>query len=357
MVQGAADGRESIHGGFDLDVQLTSLEATKQHHSMQVYWRDEEEDTRFHSPFTVEASFPFANAAMQYKVEIGGFYGHAIYSPHISSCHDPVRRENPVMLTVMTHSYAEATDAAQVELMKDVLAAHVSYHKKLGLAGTVHYEVEPYLSHFANDSTIQGLIQEGSLRLIRWDTEVQLEDAVELLLQGSVWHKDRFKVLQYNHAILAHWGLDVYVNPLDNDELLATNEPTNVSQMLANGCIAQQGQTTAMRYDIRCAACNGSESGLWHQHKLEDPLVQYDEIDMRIRLRGKPILYADTSFSMAIHESGVFHHGHEHTSWCFYHVHIVNLFSARRGLSDTDFTNDTSWKWILEQPAGLAAPI
>ena len=228
-----------------------------------------------------------------------------------------------------------------------MLVGHVNYHKKLGLIGTVHYEVEPYLSYLANHSAVQTLVEEGSLRLISWDMQVQLEYAVGLLLQGSSWHKDRSKVLQYNHAILAHWGLDVYLNTLDNDELLATNEATNVSQMLANGCIVPHGNTNALRYDIRCGECTGTETDLWRSPQQQNRLTQYNETDFRVRLRGKPILYADSSFSMAIHESGVFHNGQEDTSYCFFHVHMVNLFAPRRDASDTEFTNDTSWKWVL----------
>lgn len=223
---------------------------------------------------------------------------------------------------------------------------HVTHHKKLGLVGTVHYEVEPYLSYLVNHSAIQALVEEGSLRLICWDMQVQLEDAVGLLLQGRTWHKDRSKVLQFNHAILAHWGLDAYLNTLDNDEFLATNEATDVSQMLANGCIARHGSTNDMRYDIRCGGCTGTETDLWRSPQ-HDRLTLYNETDFRVRLRGKPIVYADTSFSTSIHESGVFMDGREELSDCYYHIHMVNLFSARREASDREFTNETSWKWIL----------
>ena len=55
-----------------------------------------------------------------------------------------------------------------------MITVHVRHHIKLGLAGTVHYNVEPFLTHLANDAAIQALILQGSLRLIKWDFEVQL---------------------------------------------------------------------------------------------------------------------------------------------------------------------------------------
>lgn len=228
-----------------------------------------------------------------------------------------------------------------------MLVEHVTHHKKLGLVGTAHYEVEPYLSYMANHSAVQALVEQGSLRLIRWDMQVQLEDAFGFLLQGRTWHVERSKVLQFNHAILAHWGLDAYLNTMDNDEFMGTNEATNVSVMLANGCIVPQGNTNDMRYDIRCGGCTGTETDLWKAPGQHNHLRLYNETDFRVRLRGKPILYADASFSSSIHESGVFHEGREDMSSCFYHLHMVNLFSPRRNASDHEFTSDTSWQWIL----------
>lgn len=228
-----------------------------------------------------------------------------------------------------------------------MILEHVNYHQKLGIAGTVHYEVEPYLSYLASHADVQALVQAGSLVLVSWDMQIQLEYAFGLLLQGSSWHKDRSKVLQYNHAVLAHWGLDTYLNTLDSDEFLATNEATNVSQMLANGCVVKKGNTNALRYDVRCGRCNGAETDLWKVPEQQKRLALYEQTDFRVRLRGKPILYADASFSMAIHESGSFHNGQEDTSYCFYHIHLVNLFSVRRNASDTDFTDDTRWHWVL----------
>ena len=134
---------------------------------------------------------------------------------------------------------------------------------------------------------------------------------------------------------------------MDNDEFLATNEPTDVSQMLVNGCIVPHGSTSALRYDIRCGSCNGTETDLWRFPQKQNRLTQCTETDFRVGLRGKPILYADASFSMSIHESGVFHNGQEDISCCFYHIHVVNLFAPRRDASDVEFTNDTSWRWVL----------
>lgn len=228
-----------------------------------------------------------------------------------------------------------------------MLVEHVTYHKKLGIVGTVHYEVEPYLSYLASHDAVQQLIEEGCLRLVSWDMQVQLEYAFGLLLQGSSWHMDRSKVLQYNHAVLAHWGLDTYLNTLDPDEFMATNEATNVSQMLANGCIVPQGNTNALRYDVRCGECPGTETDLWASPTQHNRLTVYNEIDLRVRLRGKPVLYADSSYSMAIHEAGLFHDGREELSYCFYHIHVVNMFVTRRNASDIDFEDDSRWKWIL----------
>ena len=351
MVQGSAPSKESIHGEFELDLQLINLPGMpKQQHNFKVYWRDAKEYTRFHSPFTVQTTFPFEDTQSHYNIHVGGFsdQAHLTFTPDISSCQPQVQRHNPVLLTVIPHSYVASDSPANLELMAKILIAHVDHHLKLALAGTVHYEVEPYLSYLANHTGIQALIQQGTLRLIRWDLEIQLEDAFGILLTNNIWHKDRSKVLQYNHAMLAHWGLDVYINPLDNDELLATSKPTTVSQMLANGCIMPEGHTTAMRYDIRCGTCNSTEGNLWLSEQTTSPLTHYNETDWRVRLRGKPVLHADNTFSMAIHEAGVFYKGREHNSDCFFHVHMVNMFSTRRDKSDTEgFTSDVSWNWTL----------
>ena len=351
MLQGSAESKESIHGEFELDLQLTNIPGARiQQHAFQVYWRDAEEYTRFHSPFTIETTFPFQDTAAQYNLLVGGFHEHAqvIFTPKVSSCHTEVTRQQPALLTVIPHSYDAPGSPPHLELLAQILIAHVNHHLKLGLVGTVHYEVEPYLSHLANHSGIQTLVQQGTLQLIRWDLEVQLENAFGILLTHSTWHKDRSKVLQYNHAMLAHWDLDVYINPLDNDEFLATSKPTNVSQMLADECIVRGGHTTAMRYDIRCGSCRGDEGDLWTKEHSTNPLLHYNETDWRPRLRGKPVFHADNSFSMAIHEAGVFHHGREHHSYCFYHIHLVNLFSMRREHTDTEgFTDDAGWNWQL----------
>ena len=353
MLQGSAESKESIHGEFEPDLQLVNLPGTpSQQHTFQVYWRDANEATRYHSPFTVETTFPFEQTASHYRIRAGGFseQAHLTFTPQVSSCHSVVARDKPALLTVIPHSYVTADSPAHLELLAQILVAHVKHHLQLGLVGTVHYEVEPYLSYLANHTAVQALIQQGTLRLIRWDQEIQLENAFGILLTKGIWHKDRSKVLQYNHAMLAHWGLDVYINPLDNDEFLATNKPTNVSEMLANGCIMPEGHTTAMRYDIRCGQCQGEEGDLWLSEQTRNPLTHYNETDWRVRLRGKPVFHADNSFSMAIHEAGVFHHGREHNSYCFFHLHIVNLFSSRRDKSDTEFTDDVSWNWVLDPP-------
>ena len=350
MLQGSAESKESIHGEFELDLQLISLPGMPtQQHMFKVYWRDKYEATRYHSPFTVETAIPFEQTAPHYRIRVGGFseQAHLTFTPQVSSCSSVVTRESPALLTVLTHSYATADSPENLELMAQNLVAHVKHHLKLGLVGTVHYEADPYLSYLASHTEVQALIQQGTLRLIQWDMEIQLENAFGILLTKGIWHVERSKVLQYNHAMLAHWGLDVYINPLDNDEFLATNKPTNVSEMLANGCIMPEGHTTALRYDIRCGTCQGVEGDLWLSQKTENPLSHYNETDWRVRLRGKPVLHADNSFSMAIHEAGVFHRGQEHHSYCFFHLHMVNLYSVRRDKSDTEFTSDISWNWML----------
>lgn len=80
---------------------------------------------------------------------------------------------------------------------------HVQHHLKLGMAGTVHHEVDPFLSRLTREGQIQTLIQEGSLQLSAWDSEVQ-----GFMPSGLVWHKNSAKALEYNHAILVHWGLE-----------------------------------------------------------------------------------------------------------------------------------------------------
>lgn len=352
ILQGNADSKESIHGEFEVDLQLLSLfgEPSQQHY-FTVYWRDKQEYTRFHSPFTVEATIPFEDTQAYYRISAGGFHQLAspVFAPQTSSCHSAFEREEPALLTVLTHTYAEQGVSAQLELQAKILVAHVNHHRKLGIIGTVHYEIEPYLSYLANHAEVQQLIRLGLLRLIRWDIEVQLEEAFGLLLTNDVWQVARSKTLQYNHAMLAHWGMDIYMNPLDNDEFLATKRPSSVSKMLRDGCIMSRGHTTDMRYDIRCGSCQGNEADLWLSAKSQNPLEYYNETDWRIRLRGKPVYHVDNTFSMAIHEAGLFHHGRDHHSDCFFHIHMVNLFSARRALTDTDFSDDVGWNWVLNE--------
>ena len=179
-------------------------------------------------------------------LHIGGFRQHVIFTPRVFSCHPPVSRKTPVLLTVVPHSHTNVEDSERLELTKRMLIEHVNHHIKLGLAGTVHYDVEPFLSYLAADVTIQKLVLQGSLRLIQWDQEVQGYQP-----NGLVWHKNKAKTLQYNHALLAHWGLDVYINPLDIDEFMAIRAPGSVSQLLANDCIVRGGHTTLFRYHIR----------------------------------------------------------------------------------------------------------
>ena len=335
---------QKAHGQIDIELQLTALTSSPQHQYLfYVYWRPEHEFTRFNSPFTFETTFPVSEISTQYMLHIGGFRQHVIFTPRINSCHPVVTRKTPVMLTVIPHSHSSIEDPARLELMTQMLIEHVNHHIKLGLAGTVHYDVEPFLTHLANDPSIQDLVLQGNLRLIRWDTEVQ-----GYMPDGLVWHKNRAKTLQYNHAILAHWGLDVYVNPLDIDEFMATKGPTTVAELVASECIVPGGQTTLFRYDIRCGTCQGVESDIWLSNSGRNPLTLYNETDWKIRLRGKPIVHADTSYSMAIHESGVFHDGLDRYKYCVFHVHVVNLFSYRRTASENDkFNSDTSWDWTI----------
>ena len=358
MLQGNAEARESIHGEFELDLKLTSLPGEpSQQHNFTVYWRDKEEDTRFHAPFTVEVTIPFKDTLPRYRIAVGGFHKQAtvIFTPQVSSCQAKFERIEPALFTVIPHSYNEQPEAShdQLELIAKLLVAHVEHHLKLGLLGTVHYEIEPYLSYLASHSEVQNLISQGVLRLVQWDLEIQLENAFGILLTGSRWHVTLSRTLQYNHAMLAHWGMDVYMNPLDNDEFLATREPTSVSKMLSDGCITNRGHTTDMRYDIRCGSCHGNETGLWLRESNKSPLTYYNEIDWRVRLRGKPVIHVDNTFSMAIHEAGVFHHGRDRHSECFFHIHMVNLFSERRDQSDNEFTDATSWNWVLDEPHAI----
>ena len=353
MLQGKAEAKESIHGQFELDLKLISLpgELSQQHH-FKVYWRDTEENTRFHAPFTVEVTIPFKETIPRYRIIIGGFHKQAvvIFAPQVSSCQANFERKEPALFTVFPPSYIKQASPNQLELIAKLLVVHVEHHLKLGLIGTVHYEVEPYLSYLANHPEVHNLISQGTLRLIRWDLETQLENAFGILLTGSPWHVGLSRSLQYNHAMLAHWAMDVYMNPLDNDEFLATKEPTTVAKMLSDGCIMNRGHTTDMRYDIRCGSCQGNETDLWLKESNKSPLAYYNETDWRVRLRGKPVIHVDNTFSMAIHEAGIFHHGRDHYSECFFHIHMVNLFSERRDHSDNDFTDDMSWNWALDEP-------
>lgn len=130
---------------------------------------------------------------------------------------------------------------------------------------------------------------------------------------------------------------------------MATREPSSVAQLFSDGCIVPGGQTITLRYDIRCGECQGAESGMWLAKAGINPLTLYNETDWQIRLRGKAIVHADTSFSMAIHESGVFHDGLERYKHCVFHLHVVNLFLYRRTAADNHkFNSDTSWDWSLQ---------
>ena len=336
---------QKVHGHVEIEMQLTALTPSpQQQYLFDTYWRTEHEFTRFNSPFTFETSFPFGELRPHYMLHIGGFRQHVIFTPRLFQCHPPVSRKTPVLLTVVPHSHTNVEDPARLELTKRMLIAHVDHHARLGLAGTVHYEVEPFLTHLSRDATIQQLVSQGNLRLMRWDLEVQGYSP-----DGLVWNKNRAKTLQYNHAILAHWGLDVYVNPVDIDEFMATRSPATVADLLADECIVRGGQTTLFRYDIRCGACQAAESNIWLANTGTNPLLAYNETDWKVRLRGKPILHADTSFSMSIHESGVFHGGMQRYKYCLFHLHIVNLFSYRRTSSDdAKFRADTSWDWTIQ---------
>lgn len=113
---------EGMHGEFDVDIQLTSL-VSHQKHNLQVFWRDEEEATRFHAPFTAETSFAFSpeETSAQYKIQIGGFHGPVIWAPHILACQTPPERQMPAVLTVLSHSFSEINDLADMELFVQVL--------------------------------------------------------------------------------------------------------------------------------------------------------------------------------------------------------------------------------------------
>lgn len=340
---------QKANGHIELELQLTALTPKpQQQHLFDIHWRDEAEFTRFNSPFTIETTFSVNDLAEHYMLHIGGFRQHVIYTPAVSRCQPAFVRQTPILFTVIPHSHTSVEDPARILLTTKMIIAHVNHHVKLGLAGTIHYDVEPFLTHLSNDPAIQELVLQGSLRLIKWDLEVQ-----GYLPDGLVWHKNRAKTLQYNHAILAHWGLDVYINPLDIDEFMASKGPFTMKQLLADGCLVPGGQTTLYRYDIRCGTCQGREADAWLQSKA-NPLTLYNETDWKIRLRGKPILHADTSFSMSIHESGMFHGGLRQYKRCLFHLHIVNLFSYRRSVSDNDkFGGDISWNWSIRPETGL----
>ena len=336
---------QKANGQIQVELQLTSLALrhTVKQHRFDIYWREEDECTRFNSPFTIETTIPMKDLATHYMLHVGGFRQHLIYTPKVSTCQLVFARQAPVLLTVIPHSHTGVEDPSRIQLTTRMITAHVKHHIKLGLAGTVHYNVEPFLAHLSNDSTIQALILQGSLRLIKWDFEVQ-----GYTPDGLVWHKNRAKTLQYNHAILAHWGLDVYLNPLDIDEFMAAKEPFTMAQLLADQHIVSGGQTTLYRYDIRCGSCQGPEADIWLQESGDNPLKMYNETDWRVRLRGKPILHADTSFSMSIHEAGLFHGGLQQHKGFLFHVHIVNLFRYRRTASGNDsFSADISWNWSI----------
>lgn len=333
-----------VQGQVELEIVLTPLAGTNHHrHNLHTYWRSEQERSRFHAPFSPETSFPYNQTAPHYKLYIGGFARHVVFSPRISSCLPAVSRQTAALITILPHSHTDIADPTRLQLVTQMLIQHVRHHQKLGVAGTVHYEVEPFLSQLISNPQIQALIAEGSLRLIAWDGEVQ-----GYMPDGLVWHKNSAKSLQYNHAILAHWGLDVYLNPMDLDEFMATTHKASIPQLLTGNCIVPGGQTLLYRFDVRCSTCHhGAESQVWIAESGGNPLAMYDETDWKIRLRGKPILYADTSYSMSIHEAGNWHGGMERwkPAGCLFHIHFVNLFGHRRG--DANFSSDTSWDWLV----------
>lgn len=332
-----------VQGQIELEMMLTPLSGPiHQQHRFDAYWRAKKEHARSVAPFSLETSFPHNQTSPHYQLHVGGFVRHVIFSPKILSCLPAASRKDPALVTVLPHSHTAIEDPNRLELVTQLLIHHVHHHLRLGSAGTVHYDVEPFLSSLVSNLQIQALIQQGSLRLIAWDTEVQ-----GYMPNGLVWHKNSAKTLQYNHAILAHWGLDVYLNPMDLDEFMATRQQTSIPQLLNRDCIVAGGQTLLYRFDVRCSSCLENEPPVWLHESGQNPLAVYDETDWKIRLRGKPVLYADTAYSMAIHEAGNWHGGLQ--IWkpvdCLFHIHLVNLFGYRR--NDTNFTSDTSWDWLL----------
>lgn len=165
---------QQAHGQLELELQLTALTAgPQQQYLLDVYWRQEHEYTRFNSPFTFETTFPYEQLSTHYMLHIGGFRQHVIFMPRVFDCHASVTRTSPVLLTVIPHSHTGVEDPERLALTTRMLIAHVHHHVRIGAAGTVHYEVEPFLTHLANDPTIQNLVLQGHLRLIQWDVEVQ----------------------------------------------------------------------------------------------------------------------------------------------------------------------------------------
>ena len=122
MLQGDSETSEGMHGEFEVDIHLTSL-VSNQTQELQVFWRDEEEATRFHSPFTAETSFPFSQEESPsfYKIQIGGFHGPVIWSPHVYNCPEPLERQTPAVLTVLPHSSSEISYVPDMELFVQVL--------------------------------------------------------------------------------------------------------------------------------------------------------------------------------------------------------------------------------------------
>lgn len=72
----------------------------------------------------------------------------------------------------------------------------------------------PYLRGFLEDRNLQQWVNAGVLRYVLWDSTPDFRDRPK-----------SFKTVQYNHAILSHWGAHVRLSITDPDEFFVLPYP------------------------------------------------------------------------------------------------------------------------------------
>lgn len=108
---------------------------------------------------------------------------------------------------ILSSTYGKASEPT---VFSQIMGEYISYHHGLGLSGTTHYCRPSMCKQLLEDPDISSLIHAGTLKLEMWDAVPARPDWV---------YYDQ--ALQYNHAILKHYGTGTYLYIADLDEYLA----------------------------------------------------------------------------------------------------------------------------------------